>query len=133
MNFLKAIAKPFVSIFHFLASPKGQALISTGEAIVTVIDPALAPMISLVNSWMDKVLTTEQLAVTAGQATGTGTQKAALVMQAMAPKIAKYFPAANAAEIMNANNAIVAFLQAFSTPATPAATPTPAPAPAPAG
>lgn len=120
MNFLKAIAKPFTSIFHFLASPKGQALISTGEAIVTTIDPALAPMIALGNSWMDKALATEQLAATAAANTGTGTQKAALVMAAMGPEIAKYFPTATATEISAANDAIVAFLQAFSVPAAPA-------------
>ena len=127
MSFLSAIAKPFESIFSFLKSPKGQALISTGEAVVTTIDPALAPMIALANSWMDKVVTTEQLAVTAGPTAGPGPQKAALVLQAMAPEISKYFPTATAREVGNANNAIVAFLQAFS---TPPATPTPAPTPA---
>lgn len=120
MNFLKAIAKPFTSIFHFLASPKGKAIIATGEAVVEAIDPALTPVINLANSWMDKVLATEQLAVTAATQPGSGPDKAALVMTAMAPEIAKYFPAATAAEIQKANDAIVAFLQAFSVPNTPA-------------
>lgn len=131
MNFLKAIAKPFTSIFHFLASPRGKALVATGEAVVESIDPALTPIITIANSWMDKVLATEQLAVTAGTQPGSGTDKAALVMAAMAPEIAKYFPAATAAEISNANDAIVAFLQAFSVPNAPSPAPASAPAPAP--
>lgn len=120
MSFLSAIAKPFTSIFSFLESPKGKALISTGEAVLTTIDPALAPVIALANSWFDKVVTTEQIAAAAGAQAGTGVQKAAAVISAMQPEIAKYFPTASAVEIGNANAAIVAFLNAFtSSPATP--------------
>lgn len=115
MSFLSAIGNDFKRVFSWIGSPKGQALISTGEAIATSIDPGLAGIFSLANSWMNKVLTTESLAAAAAQQTGSGTQKAAAVMVAMGPEISKYFPTATATEIANANNAIVAFLQAFNT------------------
>ena len=114
MKFLSSIAKPFVSIFKFLESPRGQAIISAGEGVAISIDPALAPLINLANSWMNKVVATEQIAAAAGAQSGTGTQKAAAVLTAMGPEIAKYFPNATSAEIGNANTAIVAFLNAFS-------------------
>lgn len=115
MSFLSTIATDFKRIFNWAGSAKGQAIIGTAEGIATSIDPGLAGIFSLANSWMNKVLTTESLAAAAAQQTGSGTQKAAAVMVAMGPEISKYFPTATATEIANANNAIVAFLQAFNT------------------
>lgn len=121
VSWLTAIGKKIGSIFSWLVSPKGQAVLGAGEAIVETIAPESAPLIALANSWIDKVVTTEQLAAAAGAQSGTGVQKAAAVMTAMGPQIAQYFPTATATEIANANNAIVAFLQAFSTSAPPTA------------
>lgn len=115
MSFLSTIAKDFKSVFSWIGSAKGQAIIAAGESIVTTIDPALGGIFNLANSWISKVITTESLAAAAAQQTGTGVQKAAAVMAAMGPQISQYFPNATAVEIQNANNAIVAFLQAFGT------------------
>ena len=123
MSFLSNIGKAFKSVFEWLGSAKGQTVISTAEGVVVAIDPALAGIVTLANSWIEKVITTESLAAAAGVQAGSGVQKAAAVMSAMQPQIAQYFPAATAAEISNANTAIVAFLNAFSTPAAPATPP----------
>jgi hypothetical protein len=129
MSFLSTIGKAFKSVFAWLGSPKGQAVITAGENVITSIDPALTGIVALANSWITKVITTETIAAAAGSQTGSGVQKAAAVMAAMQPEIAQYFPAATATEIGNANTAIVAFLNAFGT--TPASSspvvPTPAP------
>ena len=124
MRFLSAIATDFKRVFAWVGSPKGQAVITGVEGVILSVDPALSGIFSLANSWMNKVLTTESLAAAAGQQNGSGTQKASAVLVAMGPEISKYFPTATAAEISNANNAIVAFLQAFNT--VPTLVPTPA-------
>jgi hypothetical protein len=116
MSFLSTIGKDVKSVFAWLGSPKGQAVIATGEAVATTIDPSLTGIFTLANSWIQKVIETESLAAAAGEQTGSGTQKAAAVMSAMGPEISKYFPAATATEIANANTAIVAFLNAFDSP-----------------
>lgn len=116
MSFLSVIGKDIKSVFSWLGSPKGEALISTGEKVIETIDPALTGIVTLADSWIQKIIATESLAVAAGVQTGSGTQKAAAVLTAMQPEIAQYFPAATAAEIATANTAMVAFLNAFSTP-----------------
>jgi len=133
MSFLSAIAKVPKAIFGFLASSKGQALIQTGEGVAVAIDPALAGIITLANSWIGRALTVEALATAAGQQQGTGTQKAAAVMNAITPQVLQYFPNARQDQIAKANDAIVAFLNAFDAPATPgqpASQPSPTPQPA---
>ena len=115
MSFLSTIGKDFKAIFGWLGSPKGLAVIATVGTVVDVIDPALIGITSLAESWLTKVISTEALAVAAGQQSGTGVQKAAAVLTAMQPEIDKYFPGATGVEIQNANAAIVAFLNAFST------------------
>lgn len=116
MSFLSAIVKVPKAIFDWLASPKGVAVVTTAGAILTAVDPALGGIVLLAESWIKKVVTTEQLASAAGAQTGTGTQKAAAVIDAMQSEVGKYFPAATADQIQKANAAIVAFLNAFDTP-----------------
>jgi len=118
MSFLSTIGKDIKAVFNWLGSSQGKTVITTGEAVVEAIDPSLTGIITLAQSWITKVISTESLAVAAGVQTGSGTQKAAAVLTAMQPEIAQYFPAATAAEIANANTAIVAFLNSFSTPAS---------------
>ena len=127
MSFLGTAAKKFESIFAFLKSPKGQEILHDGEGVAEAIDPALTPAITLANSWMSKIFTVESITASAGASSGTGTQKAEVVIAAMAPEIAKYFPNTNTAV---ANAALAAFLDALGEPAAPAATGIPAtPAP----
>lgn len=116
MSFLATVAKDAKAVFNWLASPRGQAVIATGGAVAVAVDPALAGIVGLVESWITKVITTETIAAAAGVQNGTGTQKAAAVIAALQPEIAKYFPNATAVQIQNANAAVVAFLNAFDVP-----------------
>lgn len=119
MSWLESAAHKFGSIFSFLESPKGQTIITAGEGVVTAIDPALAPAITLANSWIQKIFTTESVAAAALQSTGNGTQKAAVVIAAVTPDIEKYFPTTTATNIQVANTALVTFLNALGEPAPP--------------
>lgn len=116
MSFLSTIGKDIKGVFTWLGSAKGQAVIQTAGAVVATIDPALSGIVTLTESWITKVISTEALAVAAGAQTGSGTTKAAAVLNAMQPEITKYFPAATATELSNANTALVAFLNALGTP-----------------
>lgn len=120
MSFLSTIGKDFKAVFSWLGSPKGQAVIQTGGAVAEALGAPVA-IVNLAESWIEKVITTETIAAAAGAQTGSGTQKAAAVMTAMQPQIAQYFPTATATQIASANTAIVAFLNAFDSPATPGA------------
>lgn len=119
MSFLSAIGHDFKAVFNWLASPKGQTLIATGGAMAVAIEPQLAGIVSLSEAWIQKIITTETLAAAAGAQQGSGTQKAAAVINALQPEISKYFPAATTEQIVKANDAIVAFLNAFDVPPAP--------------
>jgi len=125
MSFLSAIGKDVKAVFTWLSSPKGVAVVQTAGAVVEAVDPALSGIVTLAESWITKAINYEALAVAAAGSADTSTQKAAAVISEMGPLVAQYFPAATQAEINNANTAIVAFLNAFSSPATPAVTPAP--------
>jgi hypothetical protein len=116
MSFLSSVGKGFKAVFDWLASPKGQAVLVTGGDVVATIDPALAGIVGLAESWIQKVITTETIAAAAGSQQGSGAQKAAAVISAIQPEVSKYFPTATADQIEKANAAIVAFLNAFETP-----------------
>lgn len=117
MSFLSTIGKDVKAVFTWLASPKGQTVIDTAGAVVVAVDPQLAGVVTLAESWITKAVSTEALAVAAAGTENTSTQKAAAVISEMGPIVAQYFPAATAAQLTNANNAIVAFLNAFEAPA----------------
>lgn len=117
MSFLSTIGKDIKSVFNWLASPKGQNVVHAAEGAVVAIDPALAGIVGIVDSWIEKIITTETIAAAAGQQDGSGTQKAAAVLNAMQPEINKYFPGATAEQIQNANAGLVTFLNALGTPA----------------
>jgi hypothetical protein len=118
MSFLSTIGKDVKAVFNWISSPRGQAIITEGENVVKVIDPALSGIIDLADSWLRKVITTETLATAAGSQSGSGVQKAAAVLTAMQPEISVYFPGATATQLQNANKAIVDFLNAFDHPAS---------------
>lgn len=116
MSFLSTIGKDIKGVFSWLGSSKGQTVIQTAGAVVVAIDPALAGIVSLTESWITKVISTEALAVAAGQQSGSSATKAAAVLNAMQPEITKYFPNSTAAQLQDANTALVAFLNALGTP-----------------
>jgi hypothetical protein len=123
-GWLSTFGKDFKAVFTWLSSSKGQTVIAAGEAIVEGAVPSAAIVINLVNSWMAKIISTETLAAAAASQNGTGAQKAAMVLQAMAPEIGKYFPTANATQIATINTALVTILNTLGAPATPTPAPT---------
>lgn len=117
MSFLSTIGKDIKGVFSWLGSAKGQAVVQEAGQVVSAIDPALSGIVTLAEGWITKAIAYEALAVAAGSTPGSDTQKAAAVISEMGPVVAQYFPAATAAQLNNANTAIVAFLNAFDTPA----------------
>lgn len=117
MSFLSTVGKDIKGVFAWLASPKGQVVIKTAEGVVVAVDPALAGIVGVVDSWITKIITTETLAAAAGQQEGSGTTKAAAVLNAIQPEISKYFPTATTDQLTKANSALVDFLNALGTPA----------------
>ena len=118
------------SVFAFLGSTKGQTIIASGEAVIESIDPALTGIFTLANSWLTEIVKAETLAAAAGTQTGTGTQKAAAVLAAVTPEVLTFAQSngltpLTAAQLATANDALVTFLNSFTTaPATaPAAIP----------
>lgn len=119
---LKVFGSDIEKAFAWFGSPKGQAIVATGEGVAEAIVPASAPIINLFNSWAAKVYNIESIAVAAGKATGTGPDKAAAVMTAVTPEVLSYAQQAGvsqrtAAQIQAANDAAVAFIKAMTDPA----------------
>jgi predicted ATP-grasp superfamily ATP-dependent carboligase len=83
-------------VFDWLASSKGQATIATVEGATVVVasavdgpaaGAALAGIEALINAVLKQVVSTEQLSVAAAKQSGTGTQKAAVVVADVAPQV----------------------------------------------
>lgn len=118
---LKAFGMDIEKGFAWFGSPKGQAVVATGEA-VAIAAGAPPAIITLFNSWAAKAYNVEALAVTAGKAAGTGADKAAAVMTAVTPEVLQYVQQAGvsartAAQIQAGNDALVAFVKAMTDPA----------------
>jgi hypothetical protein len=123
MSFLSAIGKDIKAVFGWLGSSKGEKVIETAGGIAVAFG-APAMLVNLAENWIHKVIATEALAVAAGQQDGSGTQKAAAVLNAMEPVVAAYFPSATQDQMKKANDAIVAFLNAFEAPPAAPVVPT---------
>jgi hypothetical protein len=115
LNFLGDIKK----VFTWLGSPTGQKTIATGEAVVEAVYPPATGLINIANGWLAEIIKTEAIATAAGAATGSGKQKAAMVISAESPQIMAYaqqhglaIPTAD--QISKANDALVEFLNAFT-------------------
>lgn len=117
MSFLSAIVKVPGAIFHWLASDKGKAVIGAAETVAIAVG-APAIVVNLVGSWIDKILTIEQVAEGAGAQSGTGAQKAAAVIAAITPELLKDFPDLPVANIKAINDALVVVLNNLTLPAS---------------
>jgi hypothetical protein len=123
LDFLGDIKK----VFTWLGSPAGQTTISTGEAVVEAAYPPATGIITIANSWLTEIIKTQAIASAAGAAEGSSTQKAAMVISAEGPQLVAYaqqhgLPIPTADQIQKANDALVAFLNAFNAAETPAHT-----------
>ena len=128
MSFLQKLGIGIKDVFSWLASPKGTAVVGAVEGTVEAINPALTGLINIVNNWVTKAVTVESIAEAAGQNSGTGAQKAAILINDLTPTIladAKQagLPAPDAATIALVNTSIVNILNLLTgakTTATPA-------------
>lgn len=116
---LDKIGHGFKDVFDFLGSSKGQAIITAGEGIVETIYPGATGLINLGNKWLAEIVKTETLAAAAESQTGTGAQKAAMVLSAVTPQALQFaqangLSAPTAAQLTAANAALVAFANAFT-------------------
>jgi hypothetical protein len=122
---VKAFGHGIEKVFGWMTSPKGQAVIAAGEAVVETVVPNSIPLVDLFNEWAKKAFTVEALAVSASQATGTGADKAALAISSITPQVLAYaqqegLSPRTATQIQAANDAAVAFIKAMTDEPVPA-------------
>lgn len=128
-GWLSAIGSDAKKVFRWLSSAGGQKAVQSTEAVVetvaAVAAPAAAPEIdagiSLFNDWAKQAIQIETVATAAAATSGTGDQKAASVISAMAPFVQEYAakygaPAPTQEQLAALNNAAVAFLDALPVP-----------------
>jgi hypothetical protein len=118
MSWLSTLGNDEKKVFEWLFSPKGQAILSAGEGIVEIADPALDGVINLTNTWLQEIFKAQALATAASANATGGAQKSAMVLNTVAPQIiafatAQGLPVPTGIELQNANNALVAFLNAL--------------------
>lgn len=123
---LKVFGKDIVKVFAWAGSPNGQQVIGTGEAVLEAVAPITIPIVNLFNSWFKKAYTVEGLAVAAGQAKGSGADKAALALGTIVPEVIAYAQAEGlsprtAEQIKAANDAVIAFINAMTQETAPTA------------
>jgi hypothetical protein len=121
MSFLSDIGADIKKVFGWLGSAKGQTVIKTGEAIVEAIYPAADGALTLANGWLTEIIKAESMAAAAGQQTGSGVQKAAIVINTMTPEVlafaaANKLPIPDATQIQKASDSLVAFLNVLGAP-----------------
>jgi hypothetical protein len=118
MSLLDTLGKDFKGLFAWLGSTTGQNVIKTGEGLVEALVPASAGIINLGQAWLTEIIKTQALSTAAGAQTGSNTQKAAMALSAAAPQAIAFtqqygLPAQTAAQLQEANTALVAFLNSF--------------------
>jgi hypothetical protein len=131
---LKVFGMTIEKAFAWFGSPKGQAVVAAGEAIVETAEPAAVPIVNLFNAWAAKAYNVEAIAVAASKATGSGADKAVLAISSITPTVLQYaqqegMPARTAAQITAANNAVITFINAMTSTSAPAVVAVAKPAP----
>ena len=88
-NWLQKLGHAIKVGAEYLASPKGQAVIAAGEGIAEVAFPPSAPVIALVNVWLERAGQVEAKAEAAADlgATATNEQKAAAAIASVTPDV----------------------------------------------
>lgn len=111
-------------VFALIASPKGQAVVQTGEAVVETAFPAATGIINLVNAGMTEAFKVNALAQAAAAKSGTtatAAQQATAVASAIEPEIVAYLasegaPAPTTDKINAFSTGILALLTALEGP-----------------
>ena len=89
VSWIKKFGMAIAKGFEFIVSPKGQAIIGAGETALDIAFPPAAPVVAVVNAWMQKAALIEGKAAAAADlgVTATSTQKATAAIAAVAPDI----------------------------------------------
>lgn len=89
VSWIKKFGLAIVKGFEWLASDKGQSVVHAGEAIVDIAFPVAAPVIDIVNVWMQKAAVVEAKAQAAADlgANASSVQKATAAIASVAPDI----------------------------------------------
>jgi hypothetical protein len=135
-SFLSALGHGFVAVFGYLGSAKGQAAVQGAEAIALTVGtavgvgPAVAGIEALINTGLKEVIKIEASAAALGVQSGTGAQKAAVVIATIAPQASDFLVSIGVAnptaeQVQTVASAIsgglVAILNSLPSPTTPAA------------
>jgi len=121
-SFLKVFGSDVKKVFSWLTGPQAQTIITTGESIAIAIDPALAPILALVNVGIKEAIKIEGLASAAGQQSGTGAQKLAALVATLTPAIysaaaSLKVPIPDQQQVTEIANSVVTILNSFGPPA----------------
>ena len=124
MSWLSTLGNDVKKVFSWLGSSKGQAIVGAGESLLEVVDPALDGVITITNTWLQEIYKAQALATAAAASPSTsGAQKAAMVLTALTPQVVAFaqaqgLPVPTGTNLINANNALVAFLNALGADST---------------
>jgi hypothetical protein len=126
---LKAFGNDIEKVFAWTNSTQGKAVVSIVEGAVESFVPQTIPLVNLINSWGQKAFAVEALAVAAGQSSGNGAQKAAMVISSITPEVLQYatdsgLSPRTADQITAANTALVTLIKALTDPPTVTTPPT---------
>lgn len=115
---LETLGGDVKSVFAWIGSPKGQAVITAGEGAVETFEPGLTGLINLANSGLAEIVKVEAIAAGAATQNGTGAQKLTAVVAATTPAVLSYaeangLPVPTATQIQTAVNGLVAFANAL--------------------
>ena len=118
MSWLNTLGGDVKKVFTWLGSPKGQAVVGTAEGVVEAVDPALDGVISITNTWLQEIYKAQALGTAAAVGVTGGVQKSAIVLTTMTPQVIAFaktqgLPISTSIDLQNANNALVAFLDAL--------------------
>ena len=116
---LSTIGADVKSVFAWIGSTKGAAVIAAGEGVVEDVVPGAAGLINLANTGLTEILKVEAIAAGAASQEGSGTQKLTAVVAATTPAVLAYaqasgLPTPTATQIQNAINGLVAFGNALA-------------------
>lgn len=121
-------------VFGWLATSKGQTIVSTVETAAEAVAPQITGVVNIVNSWLAEIFKTQALATAANATTGSSTQKAAVALASITPQVLQFaqqygLNTPTTTDLNTINTALVTVLNTLGTgtvtaPAPSVATPT---------
>ena len=124
MSFFSALGGDVKKAFGWLGSPKGKAVVQIGEAVVEDIFPAATGVINLINTWATEAIKVESIAEAAGATSGSGEQKATIVLNTLTPQVLAFakehgLPLPTPENVSKVNDAVISILNLLTGKITP--------------